>query len=143
MGASGFYRRFIPNYSTIASPFYRMTTKSAPDKPKWSQDQIRAFEELKKALTSNSVLTSPDPEKDYILCTDASTRGIGAVLCQLDAEGQEKPLAYFSRKLKRHQLNYTITKLELLAVVAAIEHFQIYLTGSKFSVYRPQSLDVH
>lgn len=133
--ATGFYRKFIKNYSTIASPLYLMTTKTAADRPKWSEEQSRAFEQLREALMSDSVLTSPDPDKQYILCTDASTKGVGAVLCQLDDREQEKPIAYFSKKLKKHQMSYTVTELELLAIVSAIEHFQIYLTGSQFVIY--------
>lgn len=135
LGTTGFYRRFIKNYSTTATPLYLMITKNAPDRPVWTEESNQAFEELRKALTSKSVLTSPDPEKDYVLCTDASTKGIGAVLCQTDDADQEKPIAYFSRKLKKHQRNYTVTELELLAIVAAVEHFQIYLTGAQFIVY--------
>lgn len=112
-----------------------MTTKKAAERPKWSEEQTKAFEQLRDAVTSDSVLISPDTDKNYILCMDAFTKGVGAVLCQLDDLEQEKPIAYFSRKLKKYQRSYTVTELELLAIVSAAEHFQIYLTGSQFIIY--------
>lgn len=135
LGATGFYQKFICNYSTIATPLFKMTTKLAPEKPEWKQEEVTAFEQLRSALTSESVLVSPDPQKPYIFCTDTSTIGVGGILCQLNSEGNEHPIAYFSKKLKKHQRNYSITKLELLAVVLSIEHFQIYLSGNNFTIY--------
>lgn len=131
LGATGFYRKFIRNYSSIATPLYKMTTKDTPDRPTWNEKQNQAFQQLRTALTSDSVLTSPNPDKPYILCTDASTQGVGAVLCQQDENQQERPIGYFSRKLKSYQKNYSVTELELLA----IEHFQIYLLGTHFTIY--------
>lgn len=112
-----------------------MTTKTAEDKPQWTQEQTEAFEQLKTALTSSSVLMAPDSNKTFILCTDASTKGVGAVLCQRDDSGNERPISYFSKKLRPYQQNYSMTELEMLAVVLAIQHFQIYLIGTHFEVY--------
>lgn len=95
IGATGFYRKFIRNYSTIATPLYKMTTKIAPDRPHWTKEQDDAFQQLRTALTSDSILISPDMTKPFTLCTDASTKGIGGVLCQTDTNGNERPIGYF------------------------------------------------
>ena len=65
----------------------------------WTPVCSKSFEELKKHLCSDPVLKSPDFNKPFILQTDASNRGVGAVLSQIDTEGEEHPVAYFSRKL--------------------------------------------
>lgn len=134
LGASGFYRKFIPNYSKIAAPLYSMTSKNAPDKLLWNQNRIEAFNNLRLSLTSDTVLIAPSYDKPFLLCTDASTRGVGAVLCQTDSQGRERPIAYFSKQLKQHQRNYAVTELELLAIILAIQHFQVYLTGATFTI---------
>jgi len=134
LGATGYYRKFIKDYSKIATPLFVMTSKKAPDKPIWTTEQDQAFQTLRRALTEESFLVSPDFSKPFVLATDASTTGLGAVLSQVDEAGDERPIAYFSRRLKKYQLNYTVTELELLAVVAAVEHFSAYLTGTKFHI---------
>lgn len=135
LGATGYYRKFIQSYSETASPLYQMTTKKAPDCPKWTSEGLEAFNKLKQALSSETFLIPANPDKPYILATDASTKAIGGVLSQQDDQGRERPIAYFSRKLKKYQMSYTITELELLAIVASVEHFSIFLIGSEFEIH--------
>ena len=80
---------------------------------------------------SNSNL--PCPGEEYILDTDASNYGIGAVLSQIQG-GEERVIGYYSRSLNKAERNYCVTRKELLAVVAAVEHFHYYLYGQKFTV---------
>lgn len=112
-----------------------MITKNAPDKLIWTEAATTVFNKLKEALTKDSILISPRPDKEYSLSTDASTKGVGAVLTQKDDMGRDRPVAYFSRKLKPYQIHYTVTELELLALVLSIEHFSIYLLGTQFKVF--------
>ena len=77
---------------------------------------------------------TPNLDKPFILCTDASGRGVGAVLSQLDSHGAERPVAYYSRKLLTRETKYTITELECLAIVNAVKHFDVYLTGTHFKI---------
>jgi len=86
-----------------------------------------AFEELKKHLTTAPILTYPNFEKPFILFTDASTLGLGAVLSQKDDKGYERVIAYASRRVSETECNYSITELEYLAVVWAIKLFRPYL----------------
>jgi hypothetical protein len=84
-------------------------------------------------LTTTPILTYPCPVEEFILDTDASNYGIGAVLSQIQG-GEERAIGYYSRSLNKAERNYCVTRKELLAVVAAVEHFHYYLYGQKFTV---------
>ena len=99
LGLSGYYRSFIPAFSATAAVFTDLTRKTAPAKMEWTIDCQQAFQKLKDSLTSVPVLSTPDDCNDFILQTDASDRGIGAVLSQQDEYGSDNPIAYFSKKL--------------------------------------------
>ena len=91
----------------------------------WSDDCQEAFDELKARLQSAPVLSYPIPEGDFILDTDASGEGIGGVLSQIQ-DGEERVLAYASRKLSKAERNYCVTRRELLAVVVYHKNFRQY-----------------
>ncbi|XP_069139203.1 LOW QUALITY PROTEIN: uncharacterized protein [Argopecten irradians] len=97
LGLAGFYRRFIPNFSAVAVPLIEFTKKGANHKVVWEDSQEKAFNVLKKLLTSQPILKLPNVNEDFILRTDASDRGIGAVLLQ-EEHGEKLPVAYASRK---------------------------------------------
>ena len=99
----------------------------------WSEECDTAFQRLKYLLTSTPILGYPTPDGKFIIDTDASEKGIGAVLSQ-EQNGQEKVIAYFSRTLSRTEQNYCVTRRELLAMVKGIEHFHYYLYGRRFTV---------
>jgi hypothetical protein len=82
LGLVNFYRRFIPNCAHISLPLTDLTRKFAPNKIHWTESQELAFQGLKKALTLSPILKLPDITETFILQTDASDRGIGAVLLQ-------------------------------------------------------------
>jgi len=88
---------------------------------------------LKDGLTSDPVLSYPMQEGEFILDTDASNYGIGSVLSQVQ-DGEEKVLAYGSKKLTREQINYCVTRKELLAVVYFTTYYKHYLLGKKFTI---------
>ena len=85
-------------------------------------------------LTSTPVLSSRDFEKTFILQTDASNYGIGAVLSQTNAEGLDHPVAYFSHKLLDREQKCSTIKKECLAIKLAVKAFQIYLLGHPFII---------
>ncbi len=134
LGLAGYYRRFVPHFSTTAAPLSDLTKDGRPDKVQWTPEHQEAFDQLILALTSEPVLQGPDYSKTFHLQTDASDRGVGAVLSQLDDSGQDRPVAYFSRKLLDRESNYAATDKECLAIVEGIKHFRIYLTGVQFEV---------
>ncbi|KAL2102391.1 hypothetical protein ACEWY4_001559 [Coilia grayii] len=98
LGLVGWYRRFISNFSERAVPLTELTRKSQPNKVAWTEECEAAFQGLKDSLCREPVLLSPDFNKTFTVQTDASERGLGAVLLQED-DGHLRPVAYISRKL--------------------------------------------
>lgn len=134
LGLTGYYRRFIANYSTIAKPLTDLTKKACPEKIEWTTDCQDAFDHLKQALVSQPVMRNPDFRRDFIVQTDASGCGVGAVLSQPDEEGNDHPIAYFSKKLLPREQKYSTVEQECLAIKLAIEAFSVYLLGRPFKV---------
>ena len=135
IGLAGFYRKFIPNFSTIASPLTDLTKKERPNNIKdWQDHHEKAFQTLKNRLTSDPILRLPVFQNGvpFILRTDASETGLGAVLLQ-EFEGEGKfPIAYASRKLVSREKNYSVIEKECMAIIWAIEKFRKYLFGTEF-----------
>ena len=134
LGYASYYRKYIKNFSSIASPLIRATIRTKV--VKWTEECQNAFDELKRILTSELVLQLPDFSKPFKLDTDACDYGVGASLEQPIIEGckESKPVAYFSKHLSETQQRYSTTERELLAIVLACEHFRQMLYGVKFQV---------
>ena len=124
LGLAGYYRRFIPDFASVAAPLTDLTKKSVPNSGVWNEGCQRAFETLKKALISEPVLSSPDVSNTFIVQTDAnSDRGVGAVLSQVQEDGQEHPVGYYSRKLLAREQRYSTIEMECLAIKLALYAF--------------------
>lgn len=132
LGFVNYYRRFIKDFSQIAKPLTKLTEKSC--KFVWTSECDNAFATLRKKLTSSPILSFPDFSKPFILDTDASSTGIGAVLSQKQDDGTETVIAYASRTLTKPERNYCVTRKELLAVIYFIEHFRPYTLGNSFTL---------
>ena len=137
LGLASYYRRFIPSFAKIAAPLHALTRQDVPFY--WSLACQDAFQQLKDALVNPPVLVYPDFEKPFVLHTDASKEGLGAVLEQEKEDGRMHPVAYASRSLNRHEQNYGITDMEALGVVWAAKHFRAYLFGHPCVVYTDHS----
>jgi len=131
LGLASYYRRFVKNYATISSPLHKLTERGRQFK--WTDECAQAFSELKHKLTNAPILSFPDFTKPFLLDTDASNSGTGAVLSQ-EIDGQEKVIAYASRTLGKSEKKYCVTRKELLAMVTFIRHFRPYLLGRKFTL---------
>ncbi|KAI3360647.1 hypothetical protein L3Q82_002512 [Scortum barcoo] len=129
LGLASYYRRFVRDFATTASPLHRLTQKGQVFQ--WGEDCAQAFAQLRTALTEAPVLAYPDPCRPFIVDTDASNVGLGAVLSQEGEQG-EQVIAYFSRSLSRPERNYCVTRRELLAVILSLRHFRPYLYGQRF-----------
>ena len=106
-----------------------------------SEEALEAFRALKEACMNSPVLAFADYTKDFLLKTDASKEGLGAVLSQKQEDGQFHPVAYGSKALTTHEKNYHSTKLEFLALKWAVtEHFKEYLLYQPFLVKTDNSL---
>ena len=121
LGLRSYYRRFIPKFSKIAGPLYFLTRNGVSFD--WTAACRECFEQLKQLLTQSPVLAFPNFKKDFLLKTDASISGLGAVLAQKQGDGKVRPIAYASRTLQVHEKHYGISELEALRVVWAIKHF--------------------
>ena len=132
LGLVGYYRKFIPNFSSRAAVLTDLTRAKSPTKIKWQDIHELAFQDLKRALHRPPILKPPNWNYEFILQVDASNRGLGAILSQIDLEGLEHPVAYASRKLQPREEKLSTTEKECLAIVWAVELFRYYLFGRKF-----------
>ena len=132
LGLAGYYRRFIPQFATMAAPLTELTKKGIPFK--WTEQHQTAFETLRALLCSAPILAYPQFDRPFILQTDASNVGLGAVLAQLDDNGHERVVSYASRTLSPREQNYSTMEKEALAIVFATQHFRVYLVGHAFQI---------
>ena len=128
LGLAGYYRRFIEGFSKIARPMTQKLKKGT--KVSWTLECAESFELLKKKLTTAPVLAVPDPTVDYVVYTDASKSGLGCVLMQ-----NGRVIAYASRQLRPHELNYPTHDLELAAVVHALKIWRHHLYGVRCEIF--------
>ena len=134
LGLASYYRRFVPGFSQVAAPLHCLLKKEAHFY--WSMECQRALEQLKQLLTSAPVLAYPrfNSEHPLILETDASAKGLGAVLAQQQEDDKVHPIAFASRSLNAQKNNYGIAEMETLAVVWAAKLFRPYLLGHRCEV---------
>ena len=123
MGITGYYRRFIEGFSRIGNPITSLQNKGK--KFDWNKKCEESFKKLKFLLTSAPILRIADPNKEFVVCTNASNDGLGDVLTQ---EGHV--IAYESRKLKIHENNNAT--YDLAATIHALKMWQHHLIGRKF-----------
>ena len=125
LGMAGYYRRFCHNFSDVVAPLTDLLRKNA--KFLWSAECQSAFDRVKAILSSGPVLAAPDFSKGFSLAVDASDIGAGAVLMQMDEDGVDKPVSYFSKKFSGSQRNYSTIEKETLALILALQHFEVYV----------------
>ena len=132
LGLVGYYRKFIPNMSTIAQSLNQLLEQGR--RWKWTEECEKSFQELKSALASSSVLTHYNPDLPLKLDCDASHFGLGAVISHVFPNGDERPIAYASRTLTASEKNYSQIEKEALALVFGIKRFHQYLYGRHFTL---------
>ena len=153
IGLASYYCRFIPNFANWSKPLNALIVppahqakvrrgemkKSELTKFVWSKECQEGFNALKHALTLAPALAYPDYTQPFILETDASLKGLGAVLSQKGKDGEVRVIAYASRSLRpseRSMRDYSSAKIELMALKWSVcEKFKDYLLGSKFTVF--------
>ena len=149
LGFSGYYRRFVKNFSQLAAPLHVLSSRASPKgqgsklngsqfMEMWTPQCESAFQSLKQKLVTAPVLAYADFTKPFFLEVDASHQGLGAVLSQEGAGGR-RPVAYASRGLRpteRNMENYSAMKLELLGLKWAVtDKFREYLLGRRFIIF--------
>lgn len=131
LGLAEFYRKFVKDFSRIASPLTDLTKKGCPNQVRWEECHENAFSTLKNALIQAPVLKIPNFSQIFILQTDACDTGIGSILLQ-EEDNTRMPICYASKKLKASERNYSTIEKECLAIVWAINKFHRYLYGKEF-----------
>src|SRR6185437_5882075 len=131
LGLTNYYRKFIRHFSRIAAPLTNLTKKNTPFH--WAAQHETAFQTLKDELVKAPCLHAPDFKKPFILQTDTSGQGLGAVLVQ-KFDTEEHPVAYISRQLNSAEANYSGPELECLAVVWAVKEFEHFLIDAPFTI---------
>ncbi|GMI83405.1 hypothetical protein HRI_002009800 [Hibiscus trionum] len=126
LGLTGYYRKFIRDYGAISKPLTNMLKKEGFS---WSEESKKAFEILKEAMCRAPVLALPNFNKAFCLETDASAKGIGAVLSQ-----DERPIAYLSKALGPKDADLSIYEKEYLAILLAVTKWRHYLEGNSFII---------
>ena len=133
LGLAGYYRAFIKNFATIASPLTRLLKKNVPFQ--WNKVHQQSFDTLKTALTQAPVLSFPNYNLPFTICTDASAAGIGAVLMQQTENSRPHVIAFASRVLNDAESRYSVTQMEALAVVWSLKHFRDIIYGYPITIY--------
>ncbi|GBG78411.1 hypothetical protein CBR_g26439 [Chara braunii] len=132
LGLASFYRKFVPKFYVIAHPLSRLTSKNVAYA--WCEKCETAFQALKEALVSHLVLRIADPNLTFVVTTDASQFGIGAVMQQDDGDGL-RPLEYYSKRMPSHKVATSTYMREHYALREALAHWKHYLLGRHFKVY--------
>ena len=142
IGLCNFFRTHIKNFANISQPLTKLTRKDTDYKGgTLPPEAMRAFLQLKLALTSEPVVAYPRADRHYALIVDAATGnattegGMGAILAQVDTQGIFHVISYGSRQLVKHEKNYSPYLLEMAAAVWGMEFYNEYLKGKQFTLY--------
>lgn len=127
LGFINYYRRFVQNYAEISQPLTLLLKKD--EKYKWTKERDEALKLLKAAITEDSLLYHPDMEEPFVVHVSSSTKGLGAILSQKDAEGDDHPILFASRTLRGAEIRYTSAELDCLALVYALNQFKPFIYG--------------
>lgn len=128
LGMVGYYRTFCKNFSTVVAPLSSLLSPKVPFK--WSPECEHSFNSAKLLLCTAPVLAAPDFSKPFKMEVDASAVGAGAVLLQEDGEGIDRPVCFFSKKFSDCQTRYSTIEQETLALLLALQFFEVYVGSS-------------
>lgn len=131
LGLCSYYRKYVRDFARTAEPLHALTRKGR--RYEWTEECHQAFEQLQRDLHETPTLALPTCRDIFILDTDASETGLGAVLSKM-VDGEERPVAFASRLCSAAERNYNVTRRELLAVMFALKTFRQYLLGVKFTI---------
>ena len=131
LGLVSFYRKFIPHLADLTAPMSDMLRKGVCEPLRWSAEALANFNKLKNCLLTEPVLKLPDVSLPFVLRTDASNSGIGAILLQY-YDNTPFPVAYASRKLLDREKRYSAIERECLSIVFGVDKFRYYLLGKEF-----------
>lgn len=134
LGITGYYNHYIPMYAEIASPLTDALRKNARNRVEWDEKKEISFQRLKQELIRGKVLRAPDFNREFIVQTDCSKRGMGVALSQRDENNEEHPVLYLSKKLTDREQMYSASEMECAALVWAVAKLKPYLYLNHFTV---------
>ena len=137
LGLVNFCRKFIKDYSTITAPLRRLTKKN--EKFSWGKEEQESFDELKKRLCGAEVLAYYRPHAETKLIVDASPVGLGAILTQMQEDGEYRPVSYSSYALNETEMRYSQIEREALAILFGCMDFHFFLYDKDFVGVRCKS----
>ena len=132
LGTASYLRRFVPHFSALVAPLVGLLKKAVTFD--WGEAQEEAFQELKDLLSEHVLLSAPIEEAQTVLVTDASDKGLGAVLMQVDKEGEIHVIEFASKSLSKAEQNWATIERELYAIKWAVDHFRDYVKGTMIYV---------
>ena len=132
LGLVGYYRKFIKGFAKIAKPLTLLTRQQV--KFDWTPEHQEAFIHLKEAIVQAPILHYPNPNKTYIVYTDASNNTCGAQLSQ-EHDGTKFPVAFLSHTFSKTQCKWSTTEQEAFGVYYAIAKWNYYLQGANIIVW--------
>jgi len=129
------YRRFVANYTRIAAPLNRLTTREYGEKlPSFTPQKAAAFTQLRYALLHPLVLALPRRGPPFTIKVEACDTQLGYALLQVQQDGELNPVGFYSRALQPEQRNYSMTEKECRGLVWSVLHFRHYVEGTRFTV---------
>jgi hypothetical protein len=132
LGLSGYFRRYIENYSQLTAPLRDLTKKDCDFQ--WTAEANQAFEKIKYILTNPPLLVWPKADDQFVVIVDGCRTGVGYLLA-VKRDGKLKPVQYGGKALTKSQQNYDITNIEAYALICAVREFRMFLINTKFEVY--------
>ena len=142
LGMVKYYRDLWEKRSHVLAPLSDLIGEHSPKGKKnkkkqkstkkfvWTDEHEKAFLQMKKIVSREVMLAYPNFNKKFVIYTDASNKQLGAVITQ-----DNRPIAFYSKKLNKHQINYTVTDLELLSIVMTLKEFRSILLGQEIVIY--------
>jgi hypothetical protein len=137
LGKINFLRRFVSNFVELVKHITTMLRKG--NEVKWTAESRDSFNQIKKALTEALVLISPDYSKDFMIFPFALFDIVAVVLLQMNVEGMEQPISFFSRALRDAKVKYDIMEKQAYALVKDLKAFRVYVMHSKIIAYVPSA----
>jgi hypothetical protein len=135
IGMVNYYREYIPNMSELLVPLTELTRKNSPSNTVNDVRVLRAFDDLKRALCSTTVLRTAKYDRDFLIQCDASNYAVGACLAQVDDEGHEHPICFASSKLSDTQQKWSTIEKEGYAIIFALKKFDHVVYGNNIVIY--------
>jgi len=135
LGLFSYFREHIPNFAAIARPLTDLTSKRVPNPLPWTEEHTVALDQLKHALCKATTLYIADFQRPFNVTVDASDYAVAGYLSQIDGEGIERPLAFFSAKLTGTQKAWATVHKEAYAVISALKKFRTWIFGAEINVF--------